>query len=495
MKKLIFIIFLALSFQSCEKMVDVLDKRPPYQADLEGAITNAKSAELALTGVYSFLPGSSGFTSYWVTVQGSFRAGAMAKPTFWTKGNAVYYYERNWPVLSGTMDYDWDADYGMIKNANFLLKALEGIDDFKDGRKQEMIGELHFLRGFAYQRLLMRYCEYWDINSPLGLIIRNELPVIGNLAKPRSTVKESYDAIIADLDIAIENCPDYSRCGYASNVAAKAFKTQLLFNMGKYTECIALANDIIQNYPDNALASSYGSIFTDGASCPEIIFGREYASSDLTSLESRVLDFNTGKWGPTTSYIKLLGDDPADDVLNPNVDPRYHSIIGPRITVPYNYGTPGQVYTNYTVKKLTNTANDLPLIFMRTAEIYLLKAEAIYRSGGSFADAYAPIAVLRNRAGAAEVPHATDEEIKNAICNEWQIEMSFENNQEYLALRRFGVDKLLERNDLLRTAFNQAIKNGSAAEAQYVKRMQDFRILPIPSSEINGNPVVQNPGY
>jgi len=495
MKKYIAIILLALSVISCEKMVDVLDKKPPYQADLEGAITDAKSVELALTGVYSCIPGPEGFSSLWVTAQGSFRSGAMNKPIWWTKGNAVYFYERNWPVLSGSDDSDWGADYKLIKNANFLLKAIEGIDGFSGSRKDEIIGELHFLRAFAYQRLMLRYCEYWNMESPLGLIVRNDLPTIDNLIKPRSTVKESYDMILADLAVAIDKCPEYKTCGYASKVAAKAYKAEVLFNMGKYPECITLADDIIKNYPNNGLTANYGSIFTDGASCKEIIFGRQYGAPDITGMQTRIDAFVSGKWGPTDNYIKLLGDNPADNVLDPTTDPRYSAIIGPKKAVDYSYGTPGKLYEGYTVKKLTNSANDLPLIFMRTAQIYLMKAEAIYRSGGSTADAYAPIAAIRTRAKAKEVAHTTNAEIETAILNEWLIEMSFENNQEYLALRRFGIDKLLERNDLLKTAFDLAKKAGSASEAQYMKRMTDFRILPIPSSELNGNPVVQNPGY
>lgn len=494
MKKYIGIIFLTFSLFSCE-IVDVLDKKPPYQADLEGAITNPKTVELALSGVYSNLPGESGFSSLWVTVSGSFKAGAMSKPSWWTKGNAIYYYERFWPVLSGGTDYDWDSDYKTIKNANFLLEALDGIDGFEENRKNEIIGELHFLRAFAYQRLMLRFCEYWDMNSELGLIVRNELPTINNIEQPRSSVKESYDLILADLEIAIQNCPEYSSCGYASKVAAKSYKAKVLFNMGKYAETVTLINDIISTYPQHGLTANYSTNFTNWADSKEIIFARQYGASDISSMEYRINAFESGKWGPTENYIRLLGDNPTDDVIDADVDPRYNAIIGEKKEVAYNYGVQGKIYKNYSVKKLSNASNDLPLIFMRTAELYLMKAEAIYRNGGSPDDAYAALAVVRNRAKANEVPHNTSEEIATAICNEWLIEMAFENNQEYLALRRFGIEKLLEQNQLLTEAFDAAKKKGADAEAQYMKRMIDFRILPIPSSEINGNPVVQNPGY
>ena len=480
---------------ACE-MVDVLDKVPAYQADLDGAITDPKTVELALTGVYANMPGESSFNALWIYVSGSFKAGLMEKPSWWTRGNAVYYYERYWPVLSGSTDYDWDSDYTLIKNANFLLEAIEDIEGFSGNRKNEIIGELHFLRAFAYERLLLRFGQYWNLDSELGVIVRNELPSLDNIIQQRSTVQQTYDLILEDLDIAIANCPAYTNLGYASDVAAKGYKARTLFLMGRYDECITLVDDIITNYPANQLAQTYGAVFTPGADSKEILFGRAFGQSEISNAEYyRINAFASGKWGPSANFIQLLGDDPTDDIVDPAVDPRYYDIIGDKIEVNYTYGVAGNVYENYTVKKLYASNNDLPLVFMRTAELYLMKAEAIYRKGGSYSDAYAPVAAIRNRAGATEVPHATEEEIAAAICNEWLIELSFENNLEYLAIRRFGVEKLLEVNSQLNTALNAAIASGPEAEAQYRQRIDDFRILPIPTSELNSNPVDQNPGY
>ncbi|MFV0506241.1 MAG: RagB/SusD family nutrient uptake outer membrane protein [Bacteroidales bacterium] len=478
MKKYVPILFVVFLLAGC--MENLLDKKPAYEADLDGAITNAKTAELALVGVYSNLPMAEYHTIY-TTAPGSFKAGTMRRPEWWTRGNAIYYYERYWPTLQGSSDYDWDADYELIKNANFLMNALKGINDFEGNRKEEMVGELHFLRAFAYNRLMLRYAQYWDIDSKLGLIIRNELPNLDNVKKRRSTVVESYRAILEDLNIAIDKCPNYSSCGRASKVAAKAIKTRVYLQMGKYLECIKMAEEVLKHV-DNGLASDYATVFSDYSDTNEILFARMNGTSD--DMTSRKNAYSSGKWGPSQNYINFLGN-----------DPRFNAIIGDEVVVDYRYATDGVEYKNHTVKKLVNTSNDLPIIYLRMAEIYLLKAEAIYRSGGSSNDAYAPIATLRNRAGATPVSHATSEEIERAILNEWLIEMSFENWHEYFALQRFGVDKLLERNDILREALEEAAAAGSEAEEQYRMRIDNYRILPIPSGEINANSIVQNPGY
>lgn len=481
MKKYINILLVSILLISCSTS-DFLDQQPAYEADLDGAITNADKVELALIGVYANLSADA-YDSRDIMAEGSFKAGTMRKPEWWTRGNAVYYYERYWPVLYGIGGKEWSYDYSLIKNANFLLSAIDGINDFEGNRKDEIIGELHFLKALAYERMMLRFTQYWDMNSELGLIIRNDLPSLENVKKDRSSVADSYQMILDELEIAIVKCPDYSVSSEASKVSVKALKTRVLFQMGRYSDCVAMANEVLA-HTENGLAPSYATIFTDWESTNEILFGRVFGASESASLETRLTSFSSGKWGPSSNYIEFLGD-----------DPRYDVIIGDTVVVDYRYGISGNVYTNPTVKKLVNSANDLPLIYLRTAEIYLLKAEAIYRGGGSYDDAYAPIAAIRTRAGADPVPHATQAEIETAICNEWLIEMSFENSHEYFALRRFGVEKLLERNTQLKAALDKAIANGSEAEAQYRQRIEDFRILSIPSSEINGNPVEQNPGY
>ena len=90
-------------------------------------------------------------------------------------------------------------------------------------------------------------------------------------------------------------------------------------------------------------------------------------------------------------------------------------------------------YNLKSVKKLLNDANDMPVIFSRVSELYLIKAEALYRSGSSISEAYAPIRKLRERAGAEIILPANNEELETAIFNEWMLELSFENWHEWFA--------------------------------------------------------------
>ncbi len=206
---LYFTLFLFL-FSSCQ-LVDVLDKYPENQADADQAITSPNAAELALRGIYFYLPGGKSSVIY-PTVSGSFKAGTMLRQDLVTVGNAVYYSERMLPVLSYSDGTEWDSDYEIIKNSILLEQALTKIDksSFEGNRADEIIGEIAFLRALANFRLLVRYGEFWDENSEYGITLRTEVHTVANSPKARSSVKETYEHIMSNLETAIAHAPHFS---------------------------------------------------------------------------------------------------------------------------------------------------------------------------------------------------------------------------------------------------------------------------------------------
>lgn len=495
MKKYIFGLLLALGVTSCD-IVDVLDKKPAFEADLEGAITNPATVELALNGVYYNLPGN-GFNVIFPTSGGPFKAGTLRRQEFTGEvGNTIYYSERYYPTLSYSDTYEWDDDYSIIKNANYLEEALNGIDAgaFEGNRKEEVLGEIYYLRAFAYFRLLVRYGEFWDETSPYGVIIRNENPSVENAKKARATVKESYEEILRQVEVAIEKAPEWSNSAQASKEAAHALKAKALFYSGKYQEAIQAIDDAIdtnQNLPE----ANYGDIFDKFTTSEEILFARFYDQNDAANTSTRETAYgnstlkNQGYWGPSKEYVDLVGDDPRAQAIFSNVDSLEY-----RGTTAYNLKS---------IKKFLNAANNMPIIFSRVAELYLMKAEALYRTGASISTAYAPIEKIRQRAGATiQVPTNT-EELEDAIFNEWMIEMSFENWHEWFTQLRFAgfterpdFTRLFQLNTLLKENYDEECEASASQGEAYYQRIIDRRIESIPSSERNSNELAeQNPGY
>lgn len=496
MKKYIFLVLLTLGTSSCE-LVDVLDKKPAFEADLDGAITTPDAVELALNGVYYNLPGKDFISP---TTGGPFKAGTMRRQEFTgDAGNCIYYTERYYPTLSYSDTQEWDDDYAIIKNANYLETAINKIADsnFSGNRKDEVLGEISYLRAFAYFRLLVRYGEFWNENSKYGIIIRNESPTVNNAKKARATVKESYEEIFKQLQVAIEKAPNWSNSSQASKEAAKALKAKALFYSGKYEEAIQAINKCIdtnQSLPD----ANYGDIFDKFTTSKEILFARYYDEKDAANTATRETAYgnspnkNQGYWGPSKEYVALVGNDPRAEVIFSKVDSLYYS------------GNKQTAYDLKSVKKLLNSANNMPIIFSRTAELYLMKAEALFRTGASIAEAYAPIKKIRLRAGADIVEPQNEKELENAIFNEWMIEMSFENWHEWYTQIRFAglnetkpnFDRLFALNIKLKEAYDKEVEKSEAQGEAYYQRIIRRRIEAIPNSEREANELAeQNPGY
>ena len=49
------------------------------------------------------------------------------------------------------------------------------------------------------------------MNSEYGVVMRNEAPSVSNALKARSSVADSYQYILDQLEIAIEKAPDWKK--------------------------------------------------------------------------------------------------------------------------------------------------------------------------------------------------------------------------------------------------------------------------------------------
>jgi hypothetical protein len=118
---------------------------------------------------------------------------------------------------------------------------------------------------------------------------------------------------------------------------------------------------------------------------------------------------------------------------------------------------------------------------MRLSEVYLLKAEAIVRSGGSLSDAKMAAKEVMTHAGVTDfsaIDNAnTPDDLLLQIYYETVKSLVAEDGQEWMALLRLDFNTVKQ------------IKPTITTQAQY--------ILPIPHSEFVYNPAIgdQNPGY
>lgn len=193
--------------------------------------------------------------------------------------NSVYVYQGSPNAVRELVDRGWDfgfGDFGTVRRCNLIIEKV-AASPIDEKSKTELIAEGKMLRAMTYyyqakhtgrviwvDRVLT---EEDDFN--LGLT---------------STIKESYDYILKDLDDVIAGLPTESKAGRLNKNAALALKSEVCLTAAAYTGEKALfqqaidAVDAIQGY---TLDSNYEGMFNqDGAySSPEIILAR-YRSKD-----------------------------------------------------------------------------------------------------------------------------------------------------------------------------------------------------------------------
>ena len=193
--------------------------------------------------------------------------------------NSVYVYQGSPNAVRELVDRGWDfgfGDFGTVRRCNLIIEKV-AASPIDEKSKTELIAEGKMLRAMTYyyqakhtgrviwvDRVLT---EEDDFN--LGLT---------------STIKESYDYILKDLEDAIAGLPTESKAGRLNKNAALALKSEVCLTAAAYTGEKALfqqaidAVDAIQGY---TLDSNYEGMFNqDGAySSPEIILAR-YRSKD-----------------------------------------------------------------------------------------------------------------------------------------------------------------------------------------------------------------------
>jgi len=456
-----------LSFPSCKKELNAL----PGQAKVEGnVIVDGRSAQVALNGAYYRFAG----------VAENFTTGLPS--TQWTRNHEIYpssmagnllYYQG--PYLGGENDFTsesyetagmWRTYYDLVNAANAVIKELGALDASKinETTKEEILAEARFLRGYAHYALLSYFGEFYDVSSKYGVMLRKEPVTVSNIAQPRNTVQESYDFILADVDDAIAHIKDGNPNYYASKWAAMALKMRILMNRGAagdYTEVISLANNIITNSPYE-LEPNVKDIFkTKGLASNEIILGTKAYPNQPSEMEVYFYR-NTYQFYGTDSLVSYLQNDPRLDWM---------------ITV--DHTNPFMPYTN-AFSKYLGSQSEAKYAF-RLTEVYLLKAEAIVRSGGSLTDAKAIVKDIMSHAGVTDFSAIDNASTTNAllieIYKEFARNLVAEDGADWFALLRLPFETVKQIKPSIQNKF------------QYV--------LPIPKAEHDKNPAIgeQNPGY
>ncbi len=131
----------------------------------------------------------------------------------------------SWSPSSSNPDNQWDVNYQYIRSANIGLDNLDMLPETAADIRDQLYGELIFIRAFAHFELIKRYGGIPIIDKTLTL--EEDLNI------PRNTFSECVDFVTSQCDLAIPYLlsPDAAsggQLGRISTGAALALKSRML---------------------------------------------------------------------------------------------------------------------------------------------------------------------------------------------------------------------------------------------------------------------------
>lgn len=437
-----------LCLASCSKLTDVLHVEPPNNLDQDNVVKDAAGARALVNGVYAQFHNQ--YYHMHTEMVPALLTGTMDRGT--AAVNLQFITNEVSPTLTDVANM-WTAFYSLANHANWAIKLVGELPDSElpGTEKAELIAQAHGLRAMAHFDALRFFGQFYDLNSTYGVVVRDEPSDYTNRFKRRGTVAEVYRLILDDLDEAILNGPDFEKPVLFSKTAAKALKARVLLYRGEYAGAAALAGEVIRE-ETRSLSPTFAEVFSTGFNSTEMILMR--ATDAVTAAAT------TDRKRFTYTNLAAIAGDLSKDLLEGD----------PRQAVTYNQA-------NNQILKVDNQTFHRPTYFIRLAEMYLIQAEGLARSGAPLEEAKAPLETLVSRAlGTPYTSPAADAgALLDEIYEEIIRELCFENGSDWFASLRFG--KIRE------------VKPTVISESQYV--------LPVPESEVHNNILFgrQNPDY
>lgn len=435
---------------ACTK--DVLDVSSNQYVLDSKAITNAKSAEAAVYGVYNQLQnveyyGGAGFGSL------CFLLGDNAK---WT-GSLNYfnslvnhtYSSDNTAITSG-----WNAIYATINAANNVIDGVPSVVDplLTQVNRDRFQGEAYFIRALAYFDLV----KTW---GGVPIILKPTRGTIDGVGIKRSTADATWAQIKSDLDKAESLLPATINRNRANKTTVYALRARYYLYRKDWVNAEAEAGKILNDVNYTPLAGPYATFFKTKGS-KESIFELAASTSDQNSLSANWLspaDGGVRQWAPNDAIAALL--------KNPNIGGnRVELIKSLSVADPNSYV--GILYYRGT--------KDDPAYILRVAEQFLIRAEARTQIGVNLSGARDDLNAVRTRAGVPLSTANTSADLFDAIEAERRVEFALEGHRWF---------------DLIRTGRANAVLGISVNDSYRF-------LLPIPINDLKADPdLTPNPGY
>lgn len=462
---------------------------------VESFWSNANEAEMGLMGAYNVLQAYNGTYKRWTFFAWDQRSDVSRSTSPWVDlanvskfAFSTYDFEVNYQT--------WFDQYSGVFRANQVIANVPGIQGMDQQLKDQFVAEATFLRSLMFFNLTVLY---GDVPMPLEPLGPEARPEQRPAADVWAQIEEDLRAVREDLPVQYDNPEDRGRVtwGAATALLARAHLQQREWQEAAdmYREVIEsgeyrlLENyaDLFDNINENSAESIFEVQFTDDSRLTSGVSG------DWRSQQCGPPGLGWGDCEPTLWYFNLFdeeqtvsGEEDPRKVANffypgspPAYGQTYEQVYGPDATKPY-----WRKYTEYynAASRIDSPINKLVI---RYGMVLLHYAEALNELGNQ-AEAARYVQRVRDRVNMpdreAEFAAMSQSELREQIEREQLLEMGAENVRILYLLR----------HNLFETELDELI----AHDPEFQNYQEGRELLPIPATEVNMNPNVdQNAGW
>jgi len=524
MKKYIYILTAAcLTLTSCNGWLTEL---APGTSTVDESFTVGENAIQITNGCYSPLMYEQNSTYYPEWFIGDIASDDALKGGGGLADGPAYYQLDNFKTITDNV-FVWDFYRGQflgIQRCNFALKIIQGMekdDVLTDKLRSRLLGEVYFLRGYYYFRLVRAFggvpkVDFWIENSDQWI-------------QPRASADAIWELIISDFQKAEEMLwkkGEYPAAdlGRATQGAAQAMLLKSYLYRHDYANAEIYGKKVIDSGEYDLVDDYFFQFLLEGENGKESIFEIQFnyegygdygwgrSSGNFTGILTRSRNPQYGNgWGfnhPTQNlYNEYENGDPRRDltIYDPEADvvnnPTAVLAASDELYLGNRYLNRKTIWINAdgTFTKLAHQSRcPLNRKEIRYADVLLMYAEACVKNGNTGQAEWA-LEEVRARARAMSANPATMlpkfpnygyTDLEKAIRHERRVELAMEGHR-WFDIVRWGVAKEVM----------DAYKASESIEVR--SEMADFQkgkheLLPIPLREMDRNKWgqdQQNPGY
>lgn len=409
----------------------------------------------------------------------------------------------------------WNTASEAIGTCNSALSVIENSDAISDEMKAKTLASVRGVRAFWFYKMV----DLWG-NVPLVISSEDkELPE----CKSR---QEVYDWVLSEVEAIADQCPDREgNYGQFTKGAAQALLAKLYLNAEAWgVTCPGNAYEKVISACDKVLTMGYilepnwkDNFSLTNENSGEAILAAIFSESDtdkknelhLNSLhykQNLVYGAPFGAWNGLCAqpdYVKLFPEDDPRYEGSFLMGQQYDLSTGEKLITAYNMDLnytaeiammPGTQYdgTNWgaVLQQEGYRANKWPYSsslnaamgndfhIFRLADIYLMKAEALLRNGGSVSEANNLVNMVRSRAYGN-----SDHNYKSVTLNEILLERRLE----------FAWELTSRQDDIRFGCYDKGMWASSNCER---KTGDHLKLFPVSQTAWQSNPkLTQNPGY